>query len=239
MTSQEYILSVLKLPFSDEDKAAMIVKLIDAGIKAGVSTVSGSTIGKAPAIQAQPTEPTVAPDLLATKPVTPPAPAVTPAPVFVPASGVTFHAENGQRVDDIVPSGTPGTVTLPATGNVVSVGQPQNGETAFGYLNRVKAQLHATDLVNRSLAVLAIQGWGYTATQNGLDPKDPNKWPEIADRVCNGASYQTQAQKDAAALARQQMISGMQSVAAQYTAPQPAPAPADDGGTVPVQFENR
>lgn len=238
MTSQEYILSVLKLPFSDEDKAAMITKLIDAGIKAGVDSVTGTTIGKAPVLQAQPAPPVVAPDLLIPKPATPPV-AALPPPVSVPASGVTFHAENGLRVDDKVAPGTPGTVTLPATGHVVSLPSAgagkMGGELAMGYQNRVKLQLDAADLVNRANFVL-VQGWAPTAQRAGLDTTNLAHWPEIADRVCNASAYQTQAQKDAEALARQQMITGMHNVGA---TPVQQAAPPPDGDTVPVPFENR
>lgn len=221
MTTLEYIVSVLKLPFTDEEKAAMIVKLVDAGIKAGLPTVSGAALAPAQTLQAQP------------EPV--PAAAPVPAPVIKPASGVTFSAEGGFRVDDVALKYTPGTVYMPVTGNVLSVAQPENGEMVMGYLNRIKRQLKATDLVDRTVFVLA-SGFAPTAQSAGLEVI-PANWPAIADRVVNSELYQTKAQMDAAALARQQIVSGMQTLASSQGTAGSTAAPEPE--TVPVAFDNR
>lgn len=105
-----------------------------------------------------------------------PAPAPEPAPEeAVPSMTIAISYQTdakGRRIDDIMPKGTPGTVCLKKTGNVLSVPQPKVGELWKGYLVRVHRQCGA------SAPMVALDVGPEVAL-----------WPLEADRIYNAAAY--------------------------------------------------
>jgi hypothetical protein len=121
-------------------------------------------------------------------------PIVKLAPVATPTQ-ITYSAgPSGWRVDDVVPSGTPGTVTLPKTGHVLSLPQPNpadppHGEMFIGYVARVHKQC-GDPTFPQGLGSLFL-GVGHL-----FDPARPwdaagTYWPEAADKYYNQLVYET------------------------------------------------
>jgi hypothetical protein len=107
------------------------------------------------------------------------------------------------RIDPVVPPGTPGTVTLPATGHVLSVARPDLHEMFVGYCERVSAQAGG----NAATVGALMLGTAYLFEKLGGYRADGANWPEAADRFYNLRSYFTpeeQAAEDAAKAARNQ-----------------------------------
>jgi hypothetical protein len=102
----------------------------------------------------------------------------------------SHHMQSGQVVADVVPSGTPNTVTLPKTGHVLSL--PLLGATYGdaemwpGYCNRVQAQCGApgSDYTFK----LMYAGDGAFHDTGGFKP-DGSNWPITADRYYNPSQY--------------------------------------------------
>lgn len=97
------------------------------------------------------------------------------------------------RVDSVVPAGTPGTVTMPVTGHVLSLPKSGVGELFMGYCERVCQQ--ATNgqfekFIGSVAALLIGGGVGATA--------DAASWPEAADRFFNLRAYMTPEERAAA-----------------------------------------
>jgi len=113
--------------------------------------------------------------------------AVEPPPPAEP----TFHAApGGWRIDDVMPKGTGGTVTVPVTGHVISLPQPGktygDGEMFIGYCQRVHLQCGSPDA--NSVGAL-FMGTGHLFQDRGGFKGDGSNWPEAADQFFNGAAY--------------------------------------------------
>ena len=125
------------------------------------------------------------------------APAPIPAPAPTPT--ITYSNVGGWRVDDIVPTGTPGTETL-ATGHVLSspmpnAASPTDGEMAMGYLFRVSRQCgQDPTLASSQLGRFVLESAALFEKVGGYHPDGLN-WPEAADRFWNPVEYFTAAEK--------------------------------------------
>lgn len=156
---------------------------------------------------AKPTAPPV-PVPLPTDPIVP-GPIVKLAPVET-SKAITWSAgPSGWRVDDIVPPGTPGTVTLPKTGHTLSLPQPSpdpnnpgRGEMLMGYIARVHKQC-GEPTFPQGLGALFLGTDGLFAPGRPWDAKG-TYWPEAADKFYNREAYMTDAEKAAQAAANQQ-----------------------------------
>lgn len=122
---------------------------------------------------------------------------------------VTFTRDTlGNRIDNVAPTGTPGTVTLPVTGHVLSLPQPrldaqgkliQGGEMLVGYTLRVGVQCGAT-------LQKAIDMHGAIAyMESGLKTYGPTPayWPMEVDEFYNREAYNPVSDADKAAQAKQ------------------------------------
>jgi hypothetical protein len=129
----------------------------------------------------------------------------TPVMVTIPTTQITYTAgPGGWRVDDVVPPGTPGTVTIPKTQHTLSLPQPNpadpgRGEMLVGYIARVSKQCGAATFPT-GLGAL------FLGTAHLFQPGRPHDtagtyWPEAADRYYNQAAYQTAEQNAADARA--------------------------------------
>lgn len=145
---------------------------------------------------------------LPTDPIVP-GPVVKLAPVET-SKAITWSAgPSGWRVDDIVPPGTPGTVTLPKTGHTLSLPQPSDdptnpgkGEMLMGYIARVHKQC-GSPTFPQGLGALFLGTEGLFAPGRPWDAKG-TYWPEAADKFYNREAYMTDAEKAALATSNQQ-----------------------------------
>jgi hypothetical protein len=125
------------------------------------------------------------------------APAPVPAPVAsVPAltGAVTYHGDSaGNRVDDRVAPGTPGTVTLQTTGNTLSVPQPGN-EGFAAYAGRIREQAAPAGMtVPYNFGDIIYRGDGLFAAFGGYKA-DGSNWPIAADAYYNPDKYRDPAE---------------------------------------------
>jgi hypothetical protein len=115
--------------------------------------------------------------------------AATPVPAGVPdANRLLLRARvlaSGVRVDPVVPSGTPGTVTLPKTGHVLSLPQVP-AENFMGYCTRVVDQCSGNEATLGAL----LGGMSDFLFPQGFNP-DGTGWPEGADKFYNVRAYMT------------------------------------------------
>lgn len=136
-----------------------------------------------------------------------PGPIVKLAEVTTPREVTYSKGPSGWRVDDIVPPGTPGTVTLPKTGHTLSLPQPNpadptHGEMLIGYIARVHKQC-GSPTFPQGLGALFLGTEGLFAPGKPWDAAG-TYWPEAADRFYNREAYMTDAEKAAQAAANQQ-----------------------------------
>lgn len=155
-----------------------------------------------PAVTA-PAAPSLSREVLAS-PLTPPAsgtqvasqaasdpagPRIDPTPAGVPdANRLLLRARvlaSGVRVDPVAPSGTPGTVTLPKTGHVLSLPQVP-AENFMGYCTRVVDQCSGNEATLGAL----LGGMSDFLFPQGFNP-DGTGWPEGADKFYNVRAYMT------------------------------------------------
>jgi hypothetical protein len=94
-------------------------------------------------------------------------------------------------VEKIVPSGAPGTVTLPLTGHVLSLPRPDLGEALIGYAERVYKQCGADSLANLGGLILSQSVPAVCGPATGDPVKD---YPVVVDAYYNHAAYLTAAQ---------------------------------------------
>ena len=124
---------------------------------------------------------------------TAPTPAVVVQSTPRPPSAVTHHAGPfGIMIMDKAISGTPGTVTLPVTGHVLSLPRPQDGEMLMGYSQRISLQLAGERSAD---AIMGSAGTGGMIQQIG--DGGPQYWPEMLDRRYNPRAYMTDTQRAA------------------------------------------
>lgn len=125
------------------------------------------------------------------------------------APAVIPHTQGpmGWRVDDVVPAGTLGTVTLPKTGNTLSLPQPnvehpERGEMLVGYIARVHKQC-GEPLFPQGLGSLFLGTDGLFSPGRPWDAAG-TFWPEAADKFYNREAYATDEEKarDAASAAQ-------------------------------------
>ncbi len=159
----------------------------------------------------------------------------TAPPATPPARVVTFTRVEGRRLDDVMPAGTPGTITLPVTGHVLSVPQASIGELLLGYAIRVSKQagveLQTAINMNGALALFqsALKSSGPT----------PDSWPAMADEFYNREAYNPVSDADKAAQAKQwadaQKLMQQQPPPASTTpaVPQTGPAIEEGSGNAP------
>jgi hypothetical protein len=95
------------------------------------------------------------------------------------------------QIDPIVPPGTPGTVTLPQTGHVLSVPRPDLGEMFVGYCTRVSAQCGG----NKDTVGALFSFGDAVFSKSGGYKADGTNWPVTADRFFSPILYLTDAEK--------------------------------------------
>jgi hypothetical protein len=104
-------------------------------------------------------------------------------------------AVNGSRADLPCPQGTPGTVTLSATGHTLSVAEADKGEMFMGYCRRVYQQAQG----NRDDVGALVLGTDPWFARFGGFKADGSNWPMAADFFFNtqsgGDSYLTAEEK--------------------------------------------
>jgi len=159
-------------------------------------------------------------ELAAAKAALKPAP-VAPAPVMAPRGPTYSQDAAGYRVDDVALPGTPGTVTLPVTGHVVSLPQPnaqhpERGEMLMGYIMRVYKQCGGKESDRFAVGPLSLP-----KSPDGVHHPDGTYWPEMADRFYNPVAYMTPDQREEAAKQAQQWAYVNQKLAEHYEAKTP------------------
>lgn len=138
-------------------------------------------------------------EILAANPAAEPAPAPAPMiPLGAPDPAITFKVVGNTRVDDVMPAGTPGTMTMPITGHVLSLptsavaadgtwlGTPGSGEGLIGYCERVCRQCGWDDAVAGIAQAGGIQALGSQLPAAG---RTVASWPAMADNWYNLAKY--------------------------------------------------
>ena len=130
-----------------------------------------------------------------------PGPIVKLAPVTTPTQITYTAGPSGWRVDDVVPSGTPGTVTLPKTGHVLSLPQPSpdptnpgKGEMLMGYIARVHKQC-GEPTFPQGLGSLFLGTEGLFAPGRPWDAAG-TYWPEAADKYYNRLAYESDYERE-------------------------------------------
>jgi hypothetical protein len=154
---------------------------------------------------------------------------------------VKGKAVNGKRVDLPCPQGTPGTVTLSATGHTLSLADPSK-EMFAGYCERVAEQADGNPNIIGDLVVLGTSPW---FERFGGFKADGSNWPQAADyffdTMSRRVNYMTAAERVADQHAREGFTDvGKQiSANAQVQQPQtPLPTktePQELGTTAPSQ----
>jgi hypothetical protein len=122
-----------------------------------------------------------------------------PAHVQAALAPVQVMAVNGRRVDQPCPQGTPGTVTLAATGHTLSLPEVAKGEMFAGYCGRVYLQCGAQSA--DAVGSLFLGTGVYFERFGGFKP-DGSNWPQAADfffdAISGGtAAYATEAERNA------------------------------------------
>lgn len=194
----------VKFAFSKEDYAAIAAELYALMVKQAVPAGFQPATAPAPApvAPAPSPYPAIQPALIpAPAPVVAPAPLAAvpgvtqPAPVQTldavtfqtqdQVTGKTTGDERGlSRIDDVVPEGTPGTIKMLKTGNVLSIPQP-GSESWGGYLGRVYRQTkHFAPVYAMAYGDSAFEGFG------GFKA-DGSNWPICADRCYNPDAYRS------------------------------------------------
>jgi hypothetical protein len=121
-----------------------------------------------------------------------------PAHVQAALAPVQTMAVNGRRVDQPCPQGTPGTVTLAATGHTLSLPEVAKGEMFAGYCGRVYLQCGAqsADAVGS-----LFLGTSVYFDRFGGFKADGSNWPQAADffynAISGGTAYATEAERNA------------------------------------------
>lgn len=162
-------------------------------------------------------------------PVTPPSPPAPPAanPLYaMDANGLLVNARQfgSTRVDPVVGSDCPNTLTVGETGHVLSIARPDLGESFVGYAMRVSDQAHGD--INTVGALFV--GADYLFDKWGGFKKDGSNWPFAADRFYNLRAFMSpeeQAKDDAAKAGWVQWGQTVQNH--QNNPPTPAPEPVD------------
>lgn len=125
---------------------------------------------------------------------------VVPAPIVIPMGridpAITFTDVGQQRVDDVMPEGTPGTVKQTVTGHVLSLPVTElnskgewtglHGEGIIGYAARVCRQCGWSD----AAAAIATTG-GLIGQQSQLKTfgRTVASWPAMVDQWFNLEAY--------------------------------------------------
>jgi hypothetical protein len=168
------------------------------------------------------------------------APAQTSAQIDAMAGGTTLTSSvvQGMEVDAVVQPGTPGTVMLPTTGNVLSLPY-KDKEGIMSYAVRVSAQCGCDPTKAIGMMGSLIYAQGPIYFPDGSAHAD---WPTVVDAFFNHDAYfpQSAAQRSANQAA---WVAVGQGIAQQGAAPAPAsvggngaaaaPAPAPVAGLAP------
>jgi hypothetical protein len=145
---------------------------------------------------------------------------------------VVQHAENGKRVDQPCPPGTPGTVTLTKTGHTLST--PLPGENFGGYCDRIWRQAEGVPGV--AFAYIMNGSESYFERFGGYKA-DGSNWPAAADflfdRHMGRHNYDTDEERAVQAGAQVQWDQTSAAVGHGNDVQQPAPAVV---GTPEVQI---
>ena len=96
-----------------------------------------------------------------------------------------------ERIDPVVPAGTPGTVQCPATGHVLSVARPDLDEGFMSYCRRVSAQAAG----NPDTAAAVLTYGDALFDRFGGFQADGSNWPLAADRFYNLRAYMSQQER--------------------------------------------
>jgi hypothetical protein len=124
---------------------------------------------------------------------------------------VKSKAVNGAQVDLPCPQGTPGTVTLSATGHTLSVAAPTK-EMFAGYCGRVAEQAHGNPNVVGDIIVLGAAPW---FERFGGFKADGSNWPQAADYFFDTMERRGSYLSDAEKLADQRAREGFADVGKQ------------------------
>jgi len=162
-------------------------------------------------------------------PAAPPAPP-TPNPLYaMDANGLLVNARQfgSTRVDPVVGSDCPNTITIGETGHVLSVARPDLGESFVGYAMRVSEQAHGD--INTVGALFV--GADYLFDKWGGFKKNGSNWPFAADRFYNLRAFMSpeeQAKDDAAKAGWSQWDTDFQNHLGSTPTPVDPPVPGDE-----------
>jgi hypothetical protein len=129
-----------------------------------------------------------------------PAP-VAPAPA--PDAPVIIEGAGPALIGDVVPSGTPGTVTLKWTGHVLSLPMMDKGEMLMGYMQRVYKQCLGERIRSQGINPLTAVIADFKLPDGSTCHMDTNGagWPEFADKWYNEKAYDSNYDSNAGAWA--------------------------------------
>ena len=107
---------------------------------------------------------------------------------------VTARQYGGTRLDPVVASDCPYTMTMTETGHTLSLARPELGEMFIGYVVRVSDQATGGDKVRgdqiRGSIGSLFLGTAWLFAPDTYKP-DGSNWPRAADRFCNMRAYMT------------------------------------------------
>jgi hypothetical protein len=111
--------------------------------------------------------------------------AVTPAPQSLTVAAPPSVGGVAVRIDAVIPTGTPSTITLPVTGHVLSLPLQSQGEGILGYFQRTSLQTGGNAQDAGGLIVAATD----LAHRLSMDAANASSWPYIVDWYANPVAY--------------------------------------------------
>lgn len=111
--------------------------------------------------------------------------AVTPAPQALTVAAPPSVGGVAVRIDAVVPSGTPNTITLPVTGHVLSNPMQSSGEGILGYFQRTSLQTGGNAQDAGGLIIAATD----LAHRLSMDAANASSWPYVVDWYANPVAY--------------------------------------------------